>query len=170
MTAPTEKYSAPLAKLLRSEITTAGSLLAALKTERDGLATLDEALINANVAAKEERITQLQAATAERLTFMTNNGLNISGYSPTDGSEPNQDSLGAELDTLLDELAKLARQCFDENRLVGQLLNRHTHFISQAIASLSPASGNRHSLTYGENGSINSTDNSQDSLLYPSKI
>ena len=56
-----------------------------------------------------------------------------------------------ELNALLVQLSDLARRCYNENRLIGQLINRRTQFVSSILNKLSPSSRSD-ALTYKENG------------------
>ncbi len=139
-----------LIQLLQEEIRCARALLDSLRCERSALDSLDDQVITLNSANKKRLIDTLQAATNARVRFMAE----IGGPDPiTSSGQFSSSDHGLELDMLFIELAELAQNCFDENRLVGQLINRRTQLISNAIACLSPSSGEE-CVLYKENGRL----------------
>lgn len=164
-----EKHNAEIRKalelLLEEEADCARTLLASLKAESAALANKDAKLVTINSANKRKLIDQLEQASTRRMQFMEEQGLTASAqeirsYNPIEATN-------AKLDALFIELAQLAQECFDENRIIGQLINRRTQFISQILRSLSP-SANLNGLTYEENGNASAT--AQNSMFYLTKI
>ncbi len=154
-----------LENLLENEADCARALLQSLKAESAALATKDAKLVTINSANKRKLVEKLQLASESRITYMEAHDLTASaeevrGYNPTE-------SRNAKLDALFIELSQLAQQCFDENRIIGQLINRRTQFIGQILRSLSPTA-NLNGLTYEENGSAAA--NQQSSMFYLTKI
>lgn len=153
-----------LVNLLQNEVACARALYQSLKSESGALSSMDEKLVTINSAKKQKLIKSLQNASEARIGFMEEQGLSsspavIKEY--TISSDSN-----TELDTLFIQLSEIAQQCFTENRIIGQLINRRTQFITQTLSSLSP-SAKLQELTYGENGS---TTTSNDSLFHLTKI
>jgi len=165
MDTPNAEIRSELEGLLENEATSARTLLQSLKAESAALASKDAKLVTINSANKRKLIDKLQAASDARQSFMDAHGLTakpqeVRGYNPSES--PN-----AKLDALFIELAQLAQQCFEENRIIGQLINRRAQFISQILRSLSP-SANLNGLTYEESG--NPASNNQNSMFYLTKI
>lgn len=153
-----------LETLLDDEASCARALLQSLKAESAALASKDSKLVTINSANKRKLIDKLQTASEARIQFMEAHGLTASaheirGYNPSESSN-------ARLDALFIELSQLAQQCFDENRIIGQLINRRTQFIGQILRSLSP-SAEQQGLTYEESGNASNT---QNSMFYLTKI
>lgn len=146
-----------LVKLLRHEIACATALYNSLECESSALSNLDEKLITINSANKQKLITSLQQASSARISLMDEHGLS------SNPAEIKQQIISteahSELNDLFFELSEIAQKCFAENRLIGQLINRRTQFISQTLSSLSPAASLQ-GLTYGESGNIAKTDDS----------
>lgn len=141
-----------LIQLLQEEVRCAKALLDSLRCERSALDSLDDQVIALNSANKKRLIDTLQAASAARNKFMTELG----GSDPvTNNAKLSSSEHGLELDMLFIELAELAQNCFDENRLVGQLINRRTQVITNAIACLSPHNDEQ-CVVYKENGQLGS--------------
>lgn len=160
----TDHLKETLAKLLQDEVASARALFQSLKSESAALSSMDEKLVTINSAKKQRLIKSLQKASDTRIVFMDEHGLSsspavIKEY--TISSDSN-----TELDTLFIQLSEIAQQCFTENRIIGQLINRRTQFITQTLSSLSPTA-RLQELTYGENGS---TATSNDSLFHLTKI
>lgn len=154
-----------LETLLENEADCARALLQSLKAESAALASKDAKLVTINSANKRKLVDKLQLASDARITYMEAHNLTakaeeIRGYNPVES--PN-----AKLDALFIDLSQLAQQCFDENRIIGQLINRRTQFIGQILRSLSPTA-NLNGLTYEENG--NEAANQQSSMFYLTKI
>jgi flagellar biosynthesis/type III secretory pathway chaperone len=154
-----------LESLLENEADCARALLQSLKAESAALASRDTKLVTINSANKRKLVEKLQQASDARITYMESHGLTASaeeirGYNPVES--PN-----AKLDALFIELSQLAQQCFEENRIIGQLINRRTQFIGQILRSLSPTA-NLNGLTYEENGSA--ATGQQSSMFYLTKI
>jgi len=156
-----------LVNLLREEVVCARALFQSLKSERSALSSLDEKLITINSASKQKLITALQAASDARIALMDKHG--IASRATAIQEHVISSDCNTELNTLFIQLSELAQQCFDENRRIGQLINRRALFISQALSSLSP-SANIQDLTYGETGSTVNTGDSHKSLFYLAKI
>lgn len=141
-----------LIQLLQEEVRCARALLDSLRCERSALDSLDDQVIALNSANKKRLLDALQAASTARSKFMTELG----GTDPvTASSRFAASDHGLELDMLFIELAELAQNCFDENRLVGQLINRRAQIITNAIACLSP-NMNEQCVIYKENGQLGS--------------
>jgi len=156
-----------LVNLLQNEVACARALFQSLKSESAALSSMDEKLVTINSAKKQRLIISLQQASDARIALMHEHGLSSS---PTAINEYTiSGNSNAELDTLFIQLSEIAQQCFTENRLIGQLINRRTQFITQTLSSLSP-SANLHELTYAENGSTTSSNDSHNSLFYLTKI
>lgn len=165
MASQNKEIRVALEALLENEADCARALLQSLKTESAALASKDAKLVTINSANKRKLIDNLQQASDQRITYMEAHGLvasakEIRGYNPSESSN-------AKLDALFIELSQLAQQCFDENRIIGQLINRRTQFIGQILRSLSP-SANLSGLTYEENG--NAAESQQNSMFYLTKI
>jgi flagellar biosynthesis/type III secretory pathway chaperone len=163
----TQNLQATLVGLLQDEVARARGLLKSLKNENSALSNLDEKLVFINSANKQKLIESLQIASDARMGFMQRHKLSskpavIEEY--TISSESN-----AELDMLFIQLSEIAEQCFRENRLIGQLINRRAQFITQTLASLSP-SPHLQSLTYGETGASVEVHDGRNSLFYQTKI
>lgn len=142
-------FKETLTKLLREEVSCATSLFESLESESMALSNLDDKLITINSAHKRRLIEALQLASNARIRLMAEQGL---GASPDDIKEfVSSNDSDTELNVLFIRLSEIAQVCFAENRLIGQLINRRTHFISQALNSLSPTADLK-SITYGKNG------------------
>ena len=143
----------------------ARTLLDSLKAESAALASKDARLVTINSANKRKLIDRLQAASEARINFMNQHGLStkaqdMHSYDPSAASN-------ARLDARFIELSQLAQKCFDENRVIGQLINRRSQFISQILRSLSP-SADLQGLTYKEDG--NPAAGAQNAMFYLTKI
>ena len=158
---------ATLVTLLQEEVACARALFQSLKCECAALSSVDEKLITINSANKQKLIDTLQLASEARIDFMEEHGVTSN---PTAIKEHTISSdYNAEINTLFIQLSEIAQQCFAENNLIGQLINRRTQFISQTLSSLSP-SLNPQSPTYGENGSTADKADSHTSLFHLAKI
>lgn len=158
---------ATLITLLHEEVACARALYQSLKCESAALSSLDEKLITINSANKRKLIDTLQLASTARIDFMDEHGVTSNPASIKEhiiSSDYN-----AEINTLFIQLSEIAQQCFSENSLIGQLINRRTQFISQTLRSLSP-SLNPQNLTYGANGSTANEDDAHNSLFHLAKI
>ena len=142
-----------LIQLLQEEVRCARAMLDSLRCERSALDSLDDQVIALNSANKKRLIDSLQAASGARNKFM--NELGDSTDRMTNNAKLSASEHGLELDMLFIELAELAQNCFDENRLVGQLINRRTQVITNAIACLSPHNDEQ-CVVYKENGQLGS--------------
>ncbi|MCG8416051.1 MAG: flagellar protein FlgN [Pseudomonadales bacterium] len=141
-----------LIQLLQEEVRCARALLDSLRCERSALDSLDDQVIALNSANKKRLIDSLQSASQARTKFIAGLG----GPNVVNGSgQISSSDHGLELDMLFIELAELAQNCFDENRLVGQLINRRTQVITNAIACLSPHNDEQ-CVVYKENGQLGS--------------
>ncbi len=141
-----------LIQLLQEEVRCAKALLDSLRCERSALDSLDDQVIALNSANKKRLIDSLQAASSARNKFM----MQLNGADPiANNAKLSSSEHGLELDMLFIELAELAQNCFDENRLVGQLINRRTQVITNAIACLSPHNDEQ-CVVYQENGQLGS--------------
>lgn len=158
-----------LITLLKEEARCARALSKSLESERAALNSLDEKLITINSANKQKLIESLQLASNARVKFMEENGISSKPVAIHDYVVSKSPDTDAELDTLFIQLSEIAQQCFYENRLIGQLINRRTQFISKTIASLSPTA-NMQSLTYGENGNFAGAIEPASSLFHLAKI
>lgn len=139
-----------LIQLLQEEVRCAKALLDSLRCERSALDSLDDQVITLNSANKKRLIDSLQIASNTRNQYM----VEIGGPDPIASSgQFSSSDRGLELDMLFIELAELAQNCFDENRLVGQLINRRSQVISNAIACLTPDNGEQ-CVLYKENGQL----------------
>ncbi len=156
-----------LVNLLREEVVCARALFQSLKSERKALSSLDEKLITINSASKQKLITALQSASDARISLVDKHGITSTAVAIKEQFVSSNSN--TELNTLFIQLSELAHQCFDENRRIGQLINRRAQFISQALSSLSP-SANVQNLTYGETGSIINTGDTHKSPFYLAKI
>lgn len=150
-----------LVGLLQNELACATALLRSLESESAALSSLDEKLITINSANKQKLIESLQQASSARINLMDDHGLSSN---PAEiEQQVNSSKVNTELNSLFTELSQIAQQCFTENRLIGQLINRRTQFISRTLDSLSPTA-NPEGLTYGESGKIANTDEPQSPL------
>ena len=147
-----EAIKVELERLLEAEATAARALLQSLKVESAALSSRDHKLITIDSANKRKLIDTLQNASDERIEFMAQNNLATSTAEIRAHAQASGDAHSNRVDELFIELANLAQLCFDENRIIGQLINRRSHFISQILRGLSP-SANLYGLTYEENGS-----------------
>ena len=146
-----------LKKLLQQEVSSANALLQSLSSESTALASLDEKLITINSANKQKLISSLQLASKNRMNFMIDSGLATNSIEIKEYH--NSSDLGTEISDQFVTLSKIARQCFEENRQIGQLINRRSQFITKALGSLSPTA-NLQKLTYEANGSTESSSSS----------
>ena len=139
-----------LSELLQVEIQHASALLNFLHNESSVLASDDPTPEPADSTSKISLINNLQSATRARMEYMAAQGLFLENGRLVDTArtmtEDNQ------LQPLFSQLAQLAQQCFEENRLIGQLINRRSQFVTRILDSLSPQASNPHAETYGENG------------------
>jgi len=144
------QFREQLAVLLDGEIQHASALFNALESEHDSLAKMDDNLLQINNAGKQQLIENLQLATTGRIRLMQDHA-----YAATpegvDRCIAETDANGL-LTERFSKLSELARWCFQENRLIGQLINRRTQFITRALNSLTPG-GNLQNPTYNEDGS-----------------
>ena len=152
-----------LKKLLQQEVSSANALLQSLSSESTALASLDEKLITINSANKQKLISSLQLASKNRMNFMIDSG--IATTSVEIKEYHNSSDLGTEISDQFVQLSKIARQCFEENRQIGQLINRRSQFITKALSSLSPTA-NLQKLTYGANGRSTESSSSSGSKPY----
>lgn len=160
----TNQLKETLVNLLQNEVASARALYQSLKSESAALSCMDEKLVTINSAKKQKLIKSLQSASDARIGFMEAQGLSSSPAAINEYTISSNSN--TELDTLFIQLSEIAQQCYTENRVIGQLINRRTQFITQTLSSLSP-SANLQELTYGENGS---TATSNDSLFHLTKI
>ena len=143
-----------LAALLLQEIQCASTLLEYLQKESTELASNNPTPEPAGSAGKLQLINAMQRATQVRMDQMADMGLVLERGRLTDTAEAMDENNN--LQPLFSQLAKLARQCFEENRLIGQLINRRTQFVTRMLDSLAPQTRNQHAETYGENGGTSS--------------
>ncbi len=163
----TSKLRDALVELLQEEVACARTLFQSLKCESAALESLDEKLVFINSANKQKLIDSLQQASNARIDFMHEHQLSsspavVEEYTISSNSN-------TELDTLFIQLSEIAQQCFDENKIIGQLIHRRTLFITQTLSSLSP-SANLHGLTYSEDGSTAYESDSRNSLFHLTEI
>ncbi|PCJ40825.1 MAG: hypothetical protein COA71_09485 [SAR86 cluster bacterium] len=153
-----KSYKETLNNFLKEEISCANFLLKSLKGETLALSNLDEKLISINNINKQKLIRALQHASNLRIEHMEKNGFNAD---PAAIKTMIAKDIGENhLNDNFTLLTKLARECFAENRLIGQLINRRTQFITQALSSLTP-SADLKTLTYEENGEASKNDSSR---------
>lgn len=156
-----------LVKLLQEEVSCARALYQALKSESTILRNMDSKLAFIDNGNKPKLIKLLQKASISRIQLMKEHDL---VYVPTLIEEYKISSKSnTELDILFIQLAEIAQQCFDENRVIGQLINRRTQFITQTLRSLSPSQSSEN-LTYEENGSTESSSNSRNSFFHLKRV
>jgi len=143
-----------LSAILQEEIQCASTLLDNLRKESAELASENPTPDTADDAVKLQLINALQRATQARIDHMAANGQSLENGRLVDTAA----AMGEinTLQPLFSQLAALARQCFEENRMIGQLINRRTQFVTRMLDSLAPQSRNPHAETYGENGSTSS--------------
>ena len=158
---------AALISLLQEEVTCARALYQSLRCECAALSSVDEKLITINSANKQKLIDTLQLASDARIGFMEEHG--VTSNPAAIKEHIISSDYNAEINTLFIQLSEIAQQCFSENSLIGQLINRRTQFISQTLSSLSP-SQTPNSPTYGENGSIVNRQDSSHSLFHLANI
>lgn len=158
-----------LIRLLKEEARCARALSKSLEAERAALNSLDEKLITINSANKQKLIESLQLASNTRVKYMEANDISSRPAAVRDYVVSSSSETDTELDTLFIQLSEIAQQCFYENRLIGQLINRRTQFISKTIASLSPTA-NMQSLTYTESGNYSGAIEPANSLFHLAKI
>ncbi len=156
-----------LSKVLQKEISCARALYHSLKNESAALANVDNKLAHIDTAAKQRLIKDLQEASEARIALMKQHDLTyvpalIEEYKITANRN-------TELDILFIQLSEVAQQCFSENRLIGQLINRRTHLITQTLSVLSP-SAEAQGLTYAESGSTAEPDNSRNAFFCLTKV
>lgn len=154
------QFKKALYELLREEVSCATALFESLESESSALSSMDEKLITINSANKKRLIESLQKASNARIRLMVEQGYKNSATDIKDFIS-SQDS-NKELDILFIRLSEIAKVCFAENRLIGQLINRRTHFITQALTSLSPGT-DMQSFTYEKNGAAAKNEYSQTS-------
>ena len=143
-----------LAALLLEEIQAASSLLDYMRNESAELASTNPTPEASNNTVKLQLINALQQATQARMNHTAAHGLAMGKDRLADTAEAMDENDA--LQPLFSQLAKLAQQCFDENRLIGQMINRRTQFVTGMLESLTPQIRNPHAETYGENGSTSS--------------
>jgi flagellar biosynthesis/type III secretory pathway chaperone len=143
-----------LAGLLRDEIHCATALLESLRMESSALSGAESVPTSRDNAQKQKLIDALQQATHARLDFAKRNGLSASAVNETSAHASSDADVA--LNALFAELSELARLCYEENRLLGQLINRRTLFITQVLDSLSPSTRNPLADVYGEKGDTSS--------------
>lgn len=144
---------AALTVLLNTELHCAAELLHFLQREAAELAGSNHNPLVTENDAKLGLIDALQQATASRLRFMAAHDL------PTDLQTVEADNSGTFNDRerqLFSEVLALAQQCFEENRQVGQLINRRSQFVTQILQSLNAAAPDPQAETYGEDGNTSS--------------
>lgn len=147
-----ENSKSTLSKLLREEIQCANTLLNSLKAERAVLASNNPGLVEVDSAEKIKQINGLQQATTSRLAYMERHNLEAPENKKTEQNFMSESD--AILDSLFTQLSQFARDCYAENRVIGQLVNRRTQFITQILDTLSPSSRNPYAVTYAENGNM----------------
>lgn len=135
--------------MLHHEVSCATALLKSLENEKGALSSMDDVLISVNSTKKQSLLNELQDATKARTMLMAKYGYesNFEGSNNFFESENSTPDLNA----LFNNLTEVAQYCFNENRLIGQLINRRTQFISQALGSLSP-SIEQTGFTYSQSG------------------
>ncbi|MBT8146482.1 MAG: flagellar protein FlgN [Gammaproteobacteria bacterium] len=139
-----------LAALLLEEIKAASTLLDLLRNESTELASNNPTPDAADNQPKLQLINALQQATHARMNHMSVHGPTLENGRLAETAETlaGNDSL----QPLFSQLAKLAQQCFEENRLIGQLINRRAQFVTRILDSLAPQTRNAHAEIYGESG------------------
>jgi len=145
-----DTFTNTLKALLRNEIDCVRRLLAQFDDEKVALTSLNDSEISLNSEKKQMLIETLQQASIKRLNWMAQHGLvtTSEGDSRKRVSSPDFD---LELESLFDGLYDLASQCEKENRNIGQLINRRSHFLNQTLKSLLTGSEVTE-LTYQANG------------------
>ena len=146
-----------LAALLLEEIKAASTLLDYLRVESTELASNNPTPQATDNQPKLQLINTLQQATQSRMNHMTVHGQTLDSGRLADTAKTLDDN--DSLQPLFSQLAKLAQQCFEENRLIGQLINRRTQFVTRMLDSITPQASNAHAETYGESGSTSSGPN-----------
>ena len=143
-------------KFLQTEIACTQALAESLKNECSAITSLDEKLITRNSANKQRLIQDLQTATMARVDLMSEHN-----FDPTPSGISECIELCDYTGELKESFAKLsiiAQQCFEENQIVGQLINRRSQFISQTLHSLSPTLDTQ-TIIYGRDGSTGNQSN-----------
>lgn len=140
-----------LAGLLQNEIDCAAALLQFLQNESARLAS-NASFIDSENTDKLHLLEALQQATHTRIQFASAHNLPLQVATVQQSASQN-DSVAA-IQPLLARLAKLGQQLVEENRRIGQLINRRSQFINRVLDSLTPASRNSGAATYEENGSM----------------
>lgn len=148
-----------LASLLQQEIHCASTLLNSLRQESAALASNNPTPEPADSEAKLQLLNAMQQATQARANHMNANGQALKNGRLADTAAAMSEN--DNLQPLFSQLATLAQQCFEENRLIGQMINRRSQFVASMLNSLSPQSRNPHAETYGENGDTSSGDNNR---------
>lgn len=146
-----------LAALLQQEIHNASALLDCLRTECAELASNNSTPETADNQAKLQLINSLQQATQARMSHMAARGMVMENGRLADTAKAMDEK--DSLQPLFSQLANLAQQCFEENRLIGQLINRRTQFVTRMLDNIAPQARDPHAETYGENGSTSSGPN-----------
>ncbi|MEZ5490692.1 MAG: flagellar protein FlgN [Gammaproteobacteria bacterium] len=149
-----ETQSSPdstLAGLLQNEIDCATVLLQFLQNESARLAS-DASFIDNDNTDKLRLLEGLQQATHTRIQFASAHSLPLQAATLQQAASKSESA--AVVATRLARLAKLGQQLVQENRLIGQLINRRSQFINRVLDSLTPASHNSGAITYEENGSV----------------
>lgn len=156
-----------LVKLLREEVSCARALYQALKNESAMLSNADSKLAFISSGNKLKLIEDLQKTSISRIQLMKEHDL---VYVPKLIEEYKISSKSnTELDILFIQLAEIAQQCFGENRVIGQLINRRTQFITQTLRSLSPSQSSE-TLTYEENGSTDGGSDKRNSFFHLKRV
>lgn len=151
-----KSYKEELYNLLQKEISCAKALLKSLKGEALALSNRDERLISINNFNKQKLIRALQDASNIRTEHMENNGFNADAITIKQMIKEGKNE--KHINDSFSLLTKIARECFAENRLIGQLINRRTQFITQALSSLTP-SADLKTLSHEKNSEASKNDN-----------
>jgi len=143
-----------LTTLLLEEIQCASVLLDYLRKESAELASNNPTPEPADSEAKVQLLSAMQQTTQARANHMAANRQVLKNGRLADTAAALD--VNNTLQPLFSQLATLAQQCFEENRLIGQMINRRSQFVARMLDSLAPRSRNPHAETYGENGNTSS--------------
>lgn len=150
-----------LSAQVNEELQCANQLLVTMEEESTSIANHDsrDADISKTLERKQSQVKALQDATARRVEIMTQ--YNFEPNKPGIEQCVNWCDQNNSLRKGFDELYTLARRCFAENQLVGQLANRRAIFLSRAIDTLRQVNEGQ-PCTYQPNGSTNNFSRSQE--------
>ena len=128
------QYRQTLAGLLDSELSCANELLTTIKAETQAISTDITPELDLTLEQKKLQVGALQQATLARVRSMETHKFSAATVDVEACIKwCDQDDI---LRSRFDQLSELANQCYIENQLAGQLINRRAFSISRAIDAL----------------------------------